>query len=170
MTYTLLYKFLGITLDPGLRFRKHIDTIRERSTKRLNILLSIKGKGWGASEKLIIATYKTLIWSIIEYAPYIPSIVSNKKLNKLEAIQRKAVKIGLNLPFQRTPKEQVQNEFSKIKLETIKPRSKYLIRKYLMKAGSLNQVVRNQIIESKEFIYNEKFKKRPTILNTITFI
>ena len=40
-----------------------------------------------------------------------------------------------------------------------------------MKAGNLNQVVRNQLIESKKFFYNEKCKKRPTILilNSITY-
>jgi hypothetical protein len=161
-------KFLGITLDPGLRFSKHINIVRERSTKRLNILRSIKGKNWGASEKLFIATYKTLIRSIIEYAPFIPSIISSKDLNKLEAIQRKAVKIGLNLPF-RTHNDQVESEFSKVKLETIRQRSKFLTRKYLMKTGSTNQIVRNQLVESIEFVHNEKCKKRPTILNSVTF-
>ena len=54
-------KFLGVTLDPGLNFHKYADSVRERATKRLNIMRRIKGRNWGASPKLIMSTYKTLI-------------------------------------------------------------------------------------------------------------
>ena len=63
-------KFLGVTLDPGLTFNAYVKDLQTRSHKRLNMLRSIKGKGWGASSKLIIMSYKVLIRSLIEYCPF----------------------------------------------------------------------------------------------------
>ena len=91
-------KFLGMTLDPGLRLNKHIETVTQRAQRRINTLKRIKGRGWGAKPKLIVATFKTLIRSIMEYAPFIPSIIAPSKLAKLESIQRRAVKIALGWP------------------------------------------------------------------------
>ena len=131
-------------------------------------LKRIKGRGWGAKPKLVITTYKTLIRSIIEYAPFIPSIIAPSKLAKLEATQRKAVKIALGWPSGSLNKD-VEDKYESFKLETISKRSEYLSKKYLKKAGSTNPLIKSQIIESKQFIHPEKCPKRTTILSAITF-
>ena len=88
------FKFLGITLDPKLSFSKHISELVTRANKRLNILKSIKGRTWGASSKLIITSYMFPIRPIIEYAPFITTIVHQTNLEKLERVQRAAVRIA----------------------------------------------------------------------------
>ena len=161
-------KFLGVTLDQGLRLNKHIENVIQRAQRRINTLKRIKGRGWGAKPKLIITTFKSLIRSIIEYAPFIPSIIAPSKLSKLEAIQRRAVKIALGWPANSLNKD-VQAKYASFKLEPIVKRSEKLSKKYLMKSGSTNPLIKDQIIESKKIIHPEKCPKRSTILSAITF-
>ena len=161
-------KFLGVTLDPGLRLKKHIDIICQRTQRRINLLKSIKGRGWGASSKIIMSTYKTLIRPIIEYAPFIPSIVSNSNRERLETIQRKAARIALGWSSRSSVKN-LNNKFNSFKLEPIINRTAKLTKNYLMKASKANELIRCQIIESKQIIDPAKCPKRMTILSSITY-
>ena len=91
-------KFLGVILDPGLRMHKHSDYLVTRTQKRLNLLRNIKGKNWGASSKTIMNTYKALIRPIIEYVPFITLSTAKSNFNKLENIQRKAIRVAIPWP------------------------------------------------------------------------
>ena len=99
----------------------------------------------------------------MEYAPFIPSIIA-----KLETVQRRAVKIALGWPSNCLNKE-VEAKYASFKLEPIVQRSEKLSKKYLMKSGSTNPLIKDQIVESKQFIHPEKCRKRTTILSAITF-
>ena len=151
-------KFLGVTLDPGLRLKKHIDIICQRTQRRINLLKSIKGRGWGASSKIIIATYKTLIRPIIEYAPFIPSIVSNSNRERLETIQRKAARIALGWSSRSSVKD-LNNKFNSFKLEPIINRTAKLTKNYLMKAS--NKGVKETV--SQAFHQGKKILWKPII-------
>ena len=161
-------KFLGVTLDPGLRLKKHVDIICQRTQRRINLLKSIKGRGWGANSNIIMATYKTLIRPIIEYAPFIPSIISNSNRERLETIQRKAARVALGWSSRSSIKD-LNNKFNSLKLEPIISRTSQLTKNYLMRAGKTNELVRNQLIESKLIIDPSRCQKRKTILSSITY-
>ena len=59
-----------------------------------------------------------MIERVIEYAPFIPSIIVSSKLAKLEAIQKKAVKIALGRHSGSLNKD-VEAKYESFKLETI---------------------------------------------------
>ena len=63
------------------------------------MLRSIKGHNWGASEELIINSYKVLIRPIMEYAPIATLIMSDKSKNKIEKVQRAAVRVATYWPI-----------------------------------------------------------------------
>ena len=77
----------------------HGDKIVARASRRINMLKRIKGPGWGASVNIILSTDKVLIRPIIDYAPF-ATIIMNKALqNKLEKVQRAAIRIAIQLIF-----------------------------------------------------------------------
>jgi len=43
-------RFLGVILDPGLRFHKHADSLIIRAKKRINLMRRIKGKDWDSAK------------------------------------------------------------------------------------------------------------------------
>ena len=90
LTHTTQPKFLGVTLDPALKLNKYIDITTQRAQRRMNLLKSIKGKRWGASSKLIMILYKTLVRPLLEYVPFVTLILIMTQYIRLERIQRKA--------------------------------------------------------------------------------
>ncbi|CAF0917767.1 unnamed protein product [Brachionus calyciflorus] len=98
-------KFLGVILDPGLRLHKYAENLRQRSVKRLNMLRSIGGLKWGVSPATKIVTYKSLIRSLIDYAPFAPLIMYEADKQILERIQLKALRYSYNLPQNSKAKE-----------------------------------------------------------------
>ena len=134
-------KFLGVTLDPSLCFNQHFKIMESRCYRLLNCLRSIKGRKWGASEKVIIRSYKVLIRPVIEYAPFIPLIAAPTHQHTLETIQNAAIRIASYWPLF-TPTETMLH---KAKLESVESRAFQLSNKYIIKAYSNNQLIKEYI-------------------------
>jgi hypothetical protein len=134
-------KFLGTVLDPGLRLHKHIDFLKSRSLKRLNLLRSIGGRKWGASPRLKLITYKTLIRSMLDYVPFAPLTISDTNKQKLEKIQLKALKYSFNLGPNSTSKK----VYELAKIDTTLERAKQMTTKYLNKAMRTNILVQELV-------------------------
>ena len=135
-------KFLGITLDPGLHFHKNTEIIVNRAKNRLKMLRKLKGTSWGVSSSLIITTYKILIRSLIDYAALTIPLLSKTSLNKLESIQRNAIRIAYRCPPNTSCEELLQISC----LESIESRSIQQANKFLTKSIRYdNQNVRKQI-------------------------
>jgi hypothetical protein len=93
LNYTDRPKFLGVTLDPSLSFKHYINDLVTRCEKRINMMRKIKGRNWGASPQLLLITYKTLIRSLIDYAPIIQILLPKTKMDLIEKIQHIATRI-----------------------------------------------------------------------------
>ncbi|UYV72387.1 hypothetical protein LAZ67_9002909 [Cordylochernes scorpioides] len=61
-------RYLGVTLDPALTFKKHIDTMISKAKNRFKILKKISGLNWGANANILRTTYLALVRPILEYA------------------------------------------------------------------------------------------------------
>lgn len=85
-------KYLGITFDRSLSFKQHVEIVREKGLKLLNILKCLSFKQWslGNNEKLNV--YKCLIRSTIEYAAPI-LILNENNIARLHGVQYKALQI-----------------------------------------------------------------------------
>ena len=89
---------LGITFDKQLSLSAHIDIIRNKSTKRLNLLRSLKGTNFGANGPVIMKTYKTYVRPVLETGYVLTADASDHQLNKLQVIQNHAIRLAYNLP------------------------------------------------------------------------
>ena len=61
-------KYLGVTLDRSLTYRKHIDSDVQKLKKRNNLLRKISGTTWGASQGMVRTSALALCYSVAEYA------------------------------------------------------------------------------------------------------
>ena len=88
------YRFLGVTIDGGLRFTTHVNNIIAKGKKRNNILRCLAGKDWGQNLETQKGLYSTYIRSAMEYASsswYQWISVRNKE--RLEAVQNESLRI-----------------------------------------------------------------------------
>ena len=60
-------KFLGITFDSQLNFKKHFDDILDRCNTRYYRLRLLANKKWGPSPSTLIQIYKQCVRPIFEY-------------------------------------------------------------------------------------------------------
>ena len=78
---------------------------------------------------------------MIDYAPFANLAMCETNRLTIERIQRKAIKIALNIPLQTSTDE----IYSKVKLENIIDRSYKLTDKFLRKAMLTNQVIKSLV-------------------------
>ncbi|GFV89163.1 RNase H domain-containing protein [Trichonephila clavipes] len=85
--------YLGVTLDPELRFSKHIEQTTNKALGKLNILRKLCGTSWGSRPQTLKSTFCTVIRPVLEYATPIwtPAFISVKR--KLDSVQHRAAKI-----------------------------------------------------------------------------
>lgn len=85
-------KYLGITLDRKLNFNVHVESIRSKCLKDLNILKCLSYKKWSLDVNQQLVVYKCLIRSKMEYAPQLLRM-TEKNINRLHGVQYQALKI-----------------------------------------------------------------------------
>jgi hypothetical protein len=122
--------FLGITFDKMLLFDKHTDNLVLRAERRLNMLVSMKGKTWGMSAILLIITYKVLIRSLFDYSSTALFNTSKKNIKKISIIQNKAIRKAFYWP----PHTSTSQMLAKANLSSTNERLAILSVKFLNKA------------------------------------
>uniref|UniRef100_A0A8H7K1V6 Reverse transcriptase domain-containing protein n=1 Tax=Bionectria ochroleuca TaxID=29856 RepID=A0A8H7K1V6_BIOOC len=61
-------KYLGFTMDTGLRWKQHIDEIQRKATKTISALSSLGSSTWGLKFKDLRKTYRSVVIPQIMYA------------------------------------------------------------------------------------------------------
>ena len=88
------YRFLGVTIDSGLRFEKHLKNVIEKAKKRIKILRCLAGKDWGQNLETQKALYATYIRSALEYAaPAWYPWLGETARRRLETIQNECLRV-----------------------------------------------------------------------------
>ncbi|GFS60771.1 RNA-directed DNA polymerase from mobile element jockey [Trichonephila clavipes] len=115
--------YLGVTLDPELRFSKHIEQTANKALGKLNILRKLSRTSWGSRSQTLNNTFCTVIRPVLEYATPIwtPASISVKR--KLDSVQHRAAKIIIEQCHQPIMKRRV---FDKWKHSTRLKRSSTL--------------------------------------------
>jgi RNA polymerase subunit RPABC4/transcription elongation factor Spt4 len=87
-------KILGLTLDPAFNFSEHVKIVKEKATSAIKILKALTSTTWGKQKETLLATYKTIVLPVIEYASTIwYPVMSDTNVQKLQAIQNNALRI-----------------------------------------------------------------------------
>ena len=91
-------KFLGITFDQKLTFRKHVEIINKEIQGKLHNIYKLKTKNYGPTPKTILHLYKTFIRSKFEYGSIAMITSSDSIIFKWEKIQNSICRYALQIP------------------------------------------------------------------------
>ena len=91
-------KFVGITFDSQLNFKKHFEEILDRCNTRYHRLRLLVNKKWGPSPATIIQIYKQCVRPIFEYGSLSTITVSDYIISKIQRLQNKFIGLALRLP------------------------------------------------------------------------
>ena len=89
-------RFLGIEIDGQLSFKKHVDSVVERSLRLLNVLRILAHNG--TEPKTLIKLYKSYVRPILEYGSSAFIAAPKSQITRLQQIQNEAIRICLKLP------------------------------------------------------------------------
>ncbi|KAI8498114.1 hypothetical protein Bbelb_240590 [Branchiostoma belcheri] len=91
-------KILGIHLQANLKWNIHVDTIYHKASQRLYLLCKLKHFHLPIED--LVSVYISYIRPVMEYgAPVWHSGLSNSLSNKIEKVQRRALRIILGASF-----------------------------------------------------------------------
>ena len=79
-------KFLGVIFDKKLTFAAHIDNLKTKVKKSLNILKVVSSYDWGADKKTLLKLYNSLCKSKLDYACEVYSSACKTKLYELDVV------------------------------------------------------------------------------------
>ena len=88
-------KFFGVIFDSKLNFKAHIDYIRQKCEKAMNLLKVFAKMDWGADRSVLLRLYRSFVHSRLEYACAVFSSAHTSYLKKLEPIQNQGLRICL---------------------------------------------------------------------------
>src|SRR5881296_2283226 len=87
-------KILGLTLDPGFNFAEHARITKDKADSSIKILKALTSTSWGKQKETLLATYKTIVLPVIEYASTVWShTISDSNLQKLQITQNDALRV-----------------------------------------------------------------------------
>ena len=94
--YVKTYKYLGMIFDaPSLKWRDHVEYIRDSSLPRINMLKCISGKQWGADRNMLIRLYKSIIRSRLDYGSMFYNSANHSHIQKLDVIQNTCIRLAI---------------------------------------------------------------------------
>ena len=91
-----IYKYLGITLDSHLNFKKHIMDCRKTSAHKVYMLSKVRRY---IDQETSIHLYKSMIMPVIDYGDIVYSGAPCTILEKLQKIQNRALRICLQADY-----------------------------------------------------------------------
>ena len=104
-------KFLGVIFDSKLNFKAHIDYIRQKCEKAMNLLKVVAKMDWGADKSVLVRLYHSFVRSRLDYGCAVFSSARKSYLKKLEPIQNQGLRICLGA-FRTSPMQSLYVEAS----------------------------------------------------------
>ena len=86
-------KFLGLTFDKKLTWSSHIENLKRKVIKSLNILKVVSSFDWGADKKSLLRLYDALCRSKLDYGCQIYSSACKTRLKELDVVHNMALRI-----------------------------------------------------------------------------
>ena len=101
-------KFLGLIFDRRLTFRQHIQSVRSKCNKAMNIIKTISSHQWGADQECILRVYRALVRSRMDYGGIVYGSASATALEMLEPVANEAMRYASGA-FRTTPVATLRN-------------------------------------------------------------
>ena len=84
-------KFLGMIYDRILSFKPHIEYVRRKCQKAMNLLKVLSGVEWGADREILLTIYKAYIQSRLDYGSIVYNSACKSYLDRLNPVQDQAL-------------------------------------------------------------------------------
>ncbi|XP_077975317.1 uncharacterized protein LOC144431279 [Styela clava] len=87
-------RYLGVYFDRRLNYKRHIEYVVQKCSKRINLLRLLIGTSWGANKSPLLSLYRSLVRPIIEYGMEAYFSASINAIRKIEIIQSQCLRIA----------------------------------------------------------------------------
>lgn len=88
-------KILGVVFDAGLTWQPHLEYVKHRISKRLDVMKFLAGTSYGASQDVLRTFYVSTMLPILEYGSVAFSSGTQTFLDGLETLQNGAMRVIL---------------------------------------------------------------------------
>ena len=126
-------RFLGLIFDRRLTFRSHIQDLKVRCLKSLNVLKVVSHTDWGADSKVLLRLYQALVRSKLDYGCCVYGSAAKTVLKVLDPIHNSGIRIALGA-FRTSPIPSLYSEAGETSLDM---RRLKLCLNYVIKLKSL---------------------------------
>lgn len=157
------HKFLGITFDRKLTFLPHINALKKKASRSLNILKVLSRKHWGSDRTCLLHIYRTVVRSCLDYGCVVYGSARTSYLNRLDPIQNLALRLSTGA-YRTSP-------VSSLHIETDEPhlvdRRMMLMCSYVLKIRSLPKHICYPVVtkcKSRTLFNNKPQSIRPLLL------
>lgn len=152
-------RYLGFYLDKTLTWKTHILDLTRKVEKGINLIRALCGVWWGSSPRALLALYKGLIRSRMDYGSVLYHSASNTLLEKIDKLQRKALRICLGA-MTSTRNEFVLAEAGELPLDLRRKilAEKLKVKAYARRDNPLNDKINNLHNERENKFWNHKNK------------
>ena len=89
------YKFLGVIFDKKLSFIPHINYLKAKCHKALQLLRVVAHTDWGADKSTLLKLYKSLVRSKLDYGCFIYGSARKSYLRCLDSIHHLGLRLAL---------------------------------------------------------------------------
>ena len=87
--YADTFKYLGLWLEPNLKFEKHVSVLQSKINKQINVISRCR-KYLTTSQSIFL--FKTLVLPIFDYADIYYNSTKKEDLNHLQVLQNRCLR------------------------------------------------------------------------------
>ncbi|KAG1713967.1 RNA-directed DNA polymerase from mobile element jockey [Nymphon striatum] len=102
-------RFLGLIFDKKLNFLKHMQVLKSKCLRALNLLRILSNTNWGADRKVMLRFYRSLIRSKLDYGSVVYGSARKSYLRVLDPVHNQGLRLSLGA-FRTTPAESLYVE------------------------------------------------------------
>ena len=110
------HKFLGLIWDPKLSFESHIEYLKKKCHKAMNIIKVLSYSNWGSDTKTLLSLFRALVRSKLDYGSIVYRTAKKEKLECLNVLHRQGLRLCLGA-FKSSPIESLYVEANEPPLE-----------------------------------------------------
>ena len=86
---------MGLVFDNKLNFKPHIEQLKEKCKKAINLLRVVSHFDWGADRKVMLQLYKSLILSKLNHGCFIYGSAPKSYITMLDLVQSEGLRLCL---------------------------------------------------------------------------
>jgi ribonuclease HI len=142
------HKILGLKFDEKLKWNCHVEYIKEKVNKRLNLIKALSGLQWGSDQDILLRIYQTMVLSVIEYGVTTYSSARYSILKKLDPLHNQGIRLALGA----FKSSRIENLLCEAGMTSLEQRRKLLSTETAVKITSnTKNPLKNMILNSTDY-------------------